>query len=441
MREGVLDIRITALEQTLRRLIAGVSVEITREPRGQASARIYSVSRHGITFELISGKPEFVFLLALQGAGRWRFRISRETPAFSKIEERLFGRLPKTLITAFGGTDGRDRGQMSQLGALLALDHLLVGQVLRRDVTGGYWTHLVILQSLIDLTFSRYEGNRATSGVVYSSQPELFLSDIDPKECTFGPFSPPHHFDQQFFASPASYRYVDGRNAFYLIDNRLQVQGVLRITRPDKYSLIDRCSGLHVQPLVRRMPGRAWCGFIGLNDDVQIRTAQGLALSWRANHWQVRDEGILAGLFAEAGLPSDIAEAVARTIQSMSELRKGALILVPDDDTRLPAMVGQIDTTALASLLNAQIEQANFLEMFKANTTIQVLSSDGITVISRSGRLLACGRIIDLVGVTGTAGGGRTQAATAASRFGLAVKISADGPISAFRNGVNILSL
>jgi DNA integrity scanning protein DisA with diadenylate cyclase activity len=155
----------------------------------------------------------------------------------------------------------------------------------------------------------------------------------------------------------------------------------------------------------------------------------------------VRDEEIVVGLFSEAGLPTEIAEAIARTVQSMSELRKGALILIPDDESSLPATVGQIDTSALASLLNAQIEQASFLDMFRANATMQVLSSDGITVVSKSGRLLACGRIIDLTGVTGAAGGGRTQAATAASRFGLAVKISADGPISAYRNGVKILSV
>jgi hypothetical protein len=117
------------------------------------------------------------------------------------------------------------------------------------------------------------------------------------------------------------------------------------------------------------------------------------------------------------------------------------LILIPYDDTKLPATVGQIDTSPLASLLNAQLEQATVSSIFKANAGVQVLASDGITIISVGGKLMTCGRIIDLSGVAGGVGGGRTQAATAASHFGLAIKVSADGPISAFRDGKKILSL
>jgi len=189
------------------------------------------------------------------------------------------------------------------------------------------------------------------------------------------------------------------------------------------------------------MPGRVWCGFIGLNDDVQVRTAQGLSLSWRANHWQVRDDTILCALLADAGATMELAELLARTLQAMAELRTGALVLIPDDDNVLPVTVGQIDTSTLASLLNAQLEQTTFSSVFKANAAVQVLGSDGITIISETGKLLACGRIIDLSRVIGGTGGGRTQAATAASHFGLAIKVSADGPISAFRGGEKVVSL
>jgi hypothetical protein len=39
------------------------------------------------------------------------------------------------------------------------------------------------------------------------------------------------------------------------------------------------------------------------------------------------------------------------------------------------------------------------------------------------------------------AGGGRTQAALAASMFGLVLKVSQDGPISLFRQGAEVLKL
>lgn len=401
---------------------------------------VHRASNGRVTFELISGKPHFEFVVTLQDVGKWRFRIGRGSPPFTKAEERLFGRLPKILLMAFGG-NADEHDQPSQLGALLALDHLLVAQVLRRDISGGLWTPLLILQALIDLTFVRYEGSKATSGVVYTSQPEMFLDALDATAYGFGPFAEPHPFERAFFQTPTSYRYVDGRNAFYLVDNHRRVWGVLRAQQPEKYHLIDRCAGVHLQPLIHKMPGRVWCAFIGLNDDVQVRTGQGLALSWQANHWKVRDEAILRNLFEEAGVISEIAELLARTVHAMSELRKGALLLIPTDEKRLPGTIGQIDTSALASLLSAQLEQTTFDSICRTNAAVQVLSSDGITILARAGHLLACGRIIDLTGVTGGSGGGRTQAATAASHFGLAVKVSADGPISVFRDGVRVLNL
>jgi hypothetical protein len=436
-----MDIRLVALEDTLRRLIAGATIRAERIRGSVSDTPLYEVSRQGVTFRLVSGKPDFVFILLLHGVGTWRYTISRTFPAFSRNEEGLFGRLPRTLLKAFSvGEDDRRDGP-GWLGALLALDHLFVAQVLRRERTGGYWTHLVILQALIDLTFSRYEGIRATSGVVYTSQPELFIDQVRSRGFTFGAFTPTHFFDRNFFSNPASYRYVDGKNAFYLVDNRREVWGVLRAERPEDFTLVDRCAGLHVHALVSHMPGRVWCAFIGLNDDVQVRTAQGLSFSWRANHWRVRDDVIIRTLLVETGLQPDIADLLARTLEALSELRKGALILIPVDDFLLPKSVAQIDTSTLASLLNAQLEQQPFEAIFRANAAIQVLSSDGLTIISVKGNLLACGRIIDLAGVAGGAGGGRTQAAMAASHFGLAIKVSADGPIAVYKDARRVLSL
>jgi hypothetical protein len=53
------------------------------------------------------------------------------------------------------------------------------------------------------------------------------------------------------------------------------------------------------------------------------------------------------------------------------------------------------------------------------------------------GRILTAGAIIEVQ--AGSAGGGRTAAAKRLSGFGLGVKISADGPITAFKDGDVIL--
>lgn len=74
-------------------------------------------------------------------------------------------------------------------------------------------------------------------------------------------------------------------------------------------------------------------------------------------------------------------------------------------------------------------------DLVDSNLAIGLLSSDGLTTISRNGEILGCGEIISISGDGGLAGGGRTQAALRASKYGLAIKVSEDGPISFYRRG------
>jgi DNA integrity scanning protein DisA with diadenylate cyclase activity len=60
----------------------------------------------------------------------------------------------------------------------------------------------------------------------------------------------------------------------------------------------------------------------------------------------------------------------------------------------------------------------------------EVAALDGAVVLDREGVVLAAGAIVRVPG--GSEGGGRRAAAIALSRLGLAVKVSADGGITAF---------
>ena len=64
---------------------------------------------------------------------------------------------------------------------------------------------------------------------------------------------------------------------------------------------------------------------------------------------------------------------------------------------------------------------------------------DGGIVLDRDGRLLAFGAILRSAGEPLAAQeGGRATAAVHASRFGLALKISEDGPVSFYRGGAKV---
>jgi hypothetical protein len=69
----------------------------------------------------------------------------------------------------------------------------------------------------------------------------------------------------------------------------------------------------------------------------------------------------------------------------------------------------------------------------------ELLSMDGATVLKHTGEVLTAGAIVRVPG--GSTGGGRKAAALQLSKLGLAIKISADGPITGFRNRKLIFSL
>jgi hypothetical protein len=63
---------------------------------------------------------------------------------------------------------------------------------------------------------------------------------------------------------------------------------------------------------------------------------------------------------------------------------------------------------------------------------LELLSLDGAIVLDRYGRVISVGTIID-VPAGSEGGGGRTAAARRLSEIGLAVKVSQDGRVSAYR--------
>ncbi|MDP9332022.1 MAG: hypothetical protein M3Q30_01735 [Actinomycetota bacterium] len=77
----------------------------------------------------------------------------------------------------------------------------------------------------------------------------------------------------------------------------------------------------------------------------------------------------------------------------------------------------------------AVLEHASFLQLSRRQR-LEMLSMDGATLLSQSGAILAAGAILEVS--AGSTGGGRTAAARAIGKYGVGVKVSQDGPVTAF---------
>jgi hypothetical protein len=243
------------------------------------------------------------------------------------------------------------------------------------------------------------------------------------------------------FGAPASFRYVDGRNSYYVVDADLRLHGIVRLRNPDSYSLVSRLRNQHLKGLVVGMPGNPWVAFVGLREEVYVVVNPDLQLKWSRNHWLLRDRALIFRVLDRFGLARDLQELFVSLLFALSEGGIGASILIPDDPGRLPQAIGKIDHTVIGDHLRRMIQRTNIVDLNATNSLLGILGSDGLTTISRDGVILSCGDIIDIseAALLQSQGGGRSQAGIAASFFGLSIKISQNGPLSFYFQGKLLL--
>ena len=366
--------------------------------------------------------------------GPVRFTVTREGTGFSQDEKRILQLVPETVESLSGDVTS---GASMQYSGKIGFGDILVSRFLTRSLPDGVSGGIFIFLVLQDLSFRFYEDKRCSSGFVFTDRPVEYIRKIPQTNYAFYPFPEKLKLGYPHFDYPASFRYVDGRNSYYLVDSGLFIHGVLRLKNPDSFSLVSRIRNLHLGALVTDMPGNAWVSFVGLREEVYVIIQPELQMKWSRNHWQVRDRRIIFDVLDQSGLRENLRELFVSILFALSEIGYGASILIPADDAKLPKSVGKIDRTEIGGILRAQIQSANIAELNSTNSLLGIISSDGMTTLSRDGRILSCGDIIDIseAELLQSQGGGRSQAAIAASFFGLSVKISQNGPISFYRDG------
>jgi hypothetical protein len=158
----------------------------------------------------------------------------------------------------------------------------------------------------------------------------------------------------------------------------------------------------------------------------------------RKGGWAIFDPDIFRSFLADSIDPTS-ADDLLWTAYALSKSRHGTVILIHNQGPKQLASlkkgsVGGDDP--VGRLLVNGIKGQTITALKQASTLLRILSADGITVISRSGKLLETGFIIDTShAMEVVTGGGRTTAASAASFFGKVIKVSQDGPIELYENG------
>jgi hypothetical protein len=434
------DQQATGIRESFRQLIPSCMVSCNFTVAHQLESDVGEPFIQNPDCGLVFRDGGSIVWMAVPGHRFVIFRINRPELPLTRGERDFLNYFRATALGLLVQSDLKSIKITERIASRYSFEHVFVSRYLRRKRSGTLWTSALILSELQELSFQKYEGQPCTSGFVFFSEPEIQIKTLAP-EYLFQPFTSPVQLAEGFFSTPAAYRYVDGRNAFYVVDNWQRVYGVVRLREPTRYSRVARSAYDHVEPLLRGRAGRAWVACSNHPTELEAITRARLHLRWNKSHWHFIDRSILHDFLLQRDVPAAVTKSLVEIMFAMSDMHVGTVVLIPNDVESLPGVAGQIDSSPLATALLSAFSGRLLPDLVADNSIVGVLGSDGLTTIERTGVVRSSGQIIDLLRerASDAAGGGRTQAALAASRHGTVIKVSQDGPISLFYGGREIL--
>jgi len=398
----------------------------------------FTLVRGGARLEPETGDHLLVGKIAAEPTG-YHFVLQRSELPFTQTERRVAQELAHAFHILFANGK-KDGGIVYFRTALLAsLMDVAIYSHLRFNRHRAFWSIQKLLQILRSLSFQRYEGTPATSGfIVYRTQLEKFQVACSMSDCLRYDFNPGIGVSANFFKNPLAYRLVNGLGTFYTCSINLQATGMIKFMNYGNRDAVDRLSHRDTLSLLEKSGEGAFAANVTATSELEVLTCPDTILVWRKGAWRLFDPDIYR-VFLSGHLDTKETEALITTVYSLSKLRLGTIVLVTGDDVltsgdlKKGAVGGK---NVLSQLIVSFHRQKAISDLKHSGELISFLSSDGMTVFNRDGKLVDTGIIIntcttpDLV-----TGGGRTTAATAASLFGKVIKVSEDGPIELYERG------
>ena len=367
------------------------------------------------------------------------FRASRDELAFTSTETCFIQELLAAFEGLYGGFSAEGYAAHFRTALLTSLTDIAVARYLRGDRKGVFWPVESLIQLLKNLSYQRYEGTPATTGfLVYRSQLDDFIDSIQTSHYNwFDLGKERQRINANFFRNPLTYRFVDGLRALFVCDIRMNVKGTIQAGSPRPRKSVDQLTWSDTQALLGQAGEAAFAIFVNEVSEVEVVLDGGRILVWRKGAWGVYDPDIFREFF-DGKLDKRSVDSLVGSIYALSKSRHGTVVLIAADGTDLDSLrKGSVG--GRGSLSRALVEQVRGRKLGvleRSGELSRILSSDGLTVINRKGELLDTGVIVDTSQVKGlVTGGGRTTAASAASHFGLVVKVSEDGPVELYRAG------
>jgi hypothetical protein len=372
------------------------------------------------------------------------FSACRHSIPFTRTEEVFCGELVAAFAVLYAGFRQEGYAAHFRTALLASLMDITVARFLRGDHRKAFWSIQQLIQLLKNLSYQRYEGKPATTGfLVYRTTLVEFRKRVRYQKSAWLDLNPQQALTPTLFDNPITYRFIDGTNSLFAANVQMQLTGIVKPSGLAERDEVDRHAHRSVFALLRNAGAGAFAVKVNESSEIEAIICPDKLLVRRRGQWGIFDPDIFRSFLAGCLDPEEIEE-LAWTLYTLSKARHGTVVLILERGDRQLARlkrgsVGGDDP--LGMMLAKRVKGKTISQLKQSGELMRLLSSDGMTVFSRRGRLLDTGVIIDTSHARElVTGGGRTTAATAASFSGRVIKVSEDGPIELYQGGARVYS-
>lgn len=300
-----------------------------------------------------------------------------------------------------------------------------------------------ILHALHTLSGQSYENKALTFGCI--------LSGKTPRRTPFA------RFPEDFLETKRYKALSDGFRTAYCVSDAGGMTDFIDLDRFPGRALTEKNYYPDWAEPIARTSRSGRCGIaLSRQGDILIFDEGTLRFTYRYGQWQYWNHTHLINLLRDVAraqrVPPDILGRVVGTIYrvslDVSFRRCGGLFVILHNRRRLHDIVNNGDAIGDPKRNAADrdfdsVIQGRKIQSLARAVVAELASLDGAVVLANSGEILAYGAVLQprkrgpLRGTEGS----KTKAAIGASKYGLAVKISADGAISVYHKGKEFIRM
>ncbi|WZO98748.1 hypothetical protein EP7_000336 [Isosphaeraceae bacterium EP7] len=311
------------------------------------------------------------------------------------------------------------------------------------------------IQTLRVAALSTYENRRVSTGALL-----LGRAARSPRR----PTPTPHDalpYGVELTALKSIHRLCDGRRTLFLVDREGRLAEIVDIARwsaevPSRTRAVTPSARAYAAHARATRSGGHVCLVLSPNQEIKLFAGGVQAFAFAHGRWRTLDPSAHFASWEAAVARPELARSLFQAALDLAETRQGGLFVVVNDPAeaigRLISPQDALDSPearpdgppAEGDLMAKRdlhyLARGRDVAGLDPSVLEALACIDGATVVDRQGRLIAFGAILrndpaaqhDAT----VAEGARTTAAFAASRFGPVLKISEDGVISCFLDGV-----